>query len=712
MDALTNGAVKRMKEADRGQTTLVLQPLQTQAPGQEASHRDAQRNVLTGEGGSGRNTALLATNSAERVSAPPSQLGQPAQASGPMLRFVDSMTDAQAAAINTAITQFIVGCALPFAIVTSVYFVNLLRVMRPAFIEQGRLRSRSWFSRRGLEELYDVTQGRVNALFQSVSSYAYATLAGDGFKTEAGHKIVNFTEMMVGKVAFKNSVSVDTSREDYRFYVIQFREEIKSRPLNHWCGVVGDNVGYMRVAFNHLETEFPNLLFYGCVAHLLDLLCEDYADLLADIISEIKSVVVFVVSHSRVKELFLILKGPSGMGLRTFPDTRFSYAALMTNSVLINKRNLKMMLLDDKWEDVSSNSNGTAIAGRASFEESVNGSSMWRKGEEAYKLLNPVAVVLRYIEANYACMSFVYPLMISLLKDVAAWNPSHLPAELKHKAHAAFAERWTGQRIENGSRIVPLFHPVHLVAFYLNPYLTWTADNAVPTNLVTSATQIFSKFCETDAECRNVRQAFEKYCAGVDDWSIRKQAAQGDAKAAYQDLLQEHLKQQNCTEEDLSHAQKAVLQCQAVGDKAITWWMNNCKDMKLREASIRILSCSPHAAVVERMNSMHKLIQSKTRAALKHERVVRLLYCYVNMRLLDNVDTELLNMVEEALLDEIDREEQEQIARANEVAQQAHAAQAPAQQATDGEADIAGLNANDGQGPQEQDEYGLHELDA
>ena len=77
LDALTNGAVKRMKEADRGQTTLVLQPLQTQAPGQEASHRDAQRNVLTGEGGSGRNTALLATNSAERVSAPPSQLGQP-----------------------------------------------------------------------------------------------------------------------------------------------------------------------------------------------------------------------------------------------------------------------------------------------------------------------------------------------------------------------------------------------------------------------------------------------------------------------------------------------------------------------------------------------------------------------------------------------------------------------------------------------------------
>lgn len=60
---------------------------------------------------------------------------------------------------------------------------------------------------------------------------------------------------------------------------------------------------------------------------------------------------------------------------------------------------------------------------------------------------------------------------------------------------------------------------------------------------------------------------------------------------------------------------------------------------------------------------MHKLVQSKTRAALKHQRVVHLIYCYVNMRLLDGIDVDLLNMVEEALEDEIAIEEQEQIRR-------------------------------------------------
>ena len=61
---------------------------------------------------------------------------------------------------------------------------------------------------------------------------------------------------------------------------------------------------------------------------------------------------------------------------------------------------------------------------------------------------------------------------------------------------------------------------------------------------------------------------------------------------------------------------------------------------------------------------MHKLVQTKTRAALKHERVVKLLFCYVNMRLLDNVDVDILGMVEDALMYELDCEEAETQARA------------------------------------------------
>ena len=161
-----------------------------------------------------------------------------------------------------------------------------------------------------------------------------------------------------------------------------------------------------------------------------------------------------------------------------------------------------------------------------------------------------------------------------------------------------------------------------------------------------------------------MRQEFMNFVASTGEYGIRKRRAVNDAKAAYSELEEKYFKEQNVTEMP-SRTQRAVLECTAAANaNVITWWLNNCRHAKLKEIAIRILSCSPTSAVVERMNSMHKLIQTKTRAALKHERVIQLLYCYVNMRLVEEVDTELLDMVEEALLDEIQREEAEQQERA------------------------------------------------
>ena len=49
-------------------------------------------------------------------------------------------------------------------------------------------------------------------------------------------------------------------------------------------------------------------------------------------------------------------------------------------------------------------------------------------------------------------------------------------------------------------------------------------------------------------------------------------------------------------------------------------------------ASVRLIPCCcPTPANVERMNNMHKLVHTKSRSALKHARVAKLLFCYVNI---------------------------------------------------------------------------------
>ena len=330
-----------------------------------------------------------------------------------------------------------------------------------------------------------------------------------------------------------------------------------------------------------------------------------------------------------------------------------------------------MLPLDDKWEDITRNSDVTRIANCELFESLVGSTScFWKCAGEALGLLQPVAAALRFIEGDYARISYVYLLMGCLFKDVSQWSPSELSnsEDLKRKAKVTFQERWTGVRTSEAGRhlnIVPLQHPVHIVSFYLDPYVSHLSDSfQVPVQLEQHAESIFRPYCESDAECREVRQEFMNFVAGTGEYRIRKRRAINDAKAAYAELEEKYFKEHNINEMP-SRTQRAVLDCTAAASaNVITWWINNCRHAKLKEIAVRILSCSPTSAVVERMNSMHKLIQTKTRAALKHERVIQLLYCYVNMRLVAEVDQELLDMVEEALIDEIEREDAEQQERA------------------------------------------------
>ena len=50
---------------------------------------------------------------------------------------------------------------------------------------------------------------------------------------------------------------------------------------------------------------------------------------------------------------------------------------------------------------------------------------------------------------------------------------------------------------------------------------------------------------------------------------------------------------------------------------------------------------------------MNKIVQSPMRSRLTHPRLRKLLYCFVNLRLLDNVDEDLDDMISSAVDHEI-----------------------------------------------------------
>jgi hypothetical protein len=60
----------------------------------------------------------------------------------------------------------------------------------------------------------------------------------------------------------------------------------------------------------------------------------------------------------------------------------------------------------------------------------------------------------------------------------------------------------------------------------------------------------------------------------------------------------------------------------------------------LKEIAIRVLTISTQSADVERCCKVNKLLHTKERNRLKNQNVVRLISCYVNLRLLNRMKEE------------------------------------------------------------------------
>ena len=72
----------------------------------------------------------------------------------------------------------------------------------------------------------------------------------------------------------------------------------------------------------------------------------------------------------------------------------------------------------------------------------------------------------------------------------------------------------------------------------------------------------------------------------------------------------------------------------------------------LLEIAIILLVLVPHSCTVERICSMHKLVAPKIRSRLKHRTIQMLLYCFVNLRLINAVPVIIGDFLESALDDE------------------------------------------------------------
>ncbi len=140
-----------------------------------------------------------------------------------ILERTDFCDGARAASITEAITQFIVSCALPFCIVNTIFFLNMITMLNAAY--RQFLPKSDTFAWKWLPELFHNTVEKLGNMWRNLGD-PLLTLGFDAFKTEAGSHVINITETSGDKTAFKSCVDPGSNCENADYYANLINDEL------------------------------------------------------------------------------------------------------------------------------------------------------------------------------------------------------------------------------------------------------------------------------------------------------------------------------------------------------------------------------------------------------------------------------------------------------------------------------------------------------
>jgi hypothetical protein len=189
---------------------------------------------------------------------------------------------ATAARLDTTIAEFFYSCKLPFNAVEHQSFKNLVHELRPGYEPPGRRAL-------GGKLLDDEVAKLKKTLADDLGGKSVA-LIQDGWSDVHNSPVIGSVVHTGEKAFFISSKECDAVKKTARYCANVAKEVIKEIEAEYGCHVrafVCDNERKMDATRAILEKEVPELITYGCNAHLLNLVGQDITPsaLLSDVIT-------------------------------------------------------------------------------------------------------------------------------------------------------------------------------------------------------------------------------------------------------------------------------------------------------------------------------------------------------------------------------------------------------------------------------------------
>ena len=295
-------------------------------------------------------------------------------------------------------------------------------------------------------------------------------------------------------------------------------------------------------------------------------------------------------------------------------------ALLGKNHVNINV--LSELVNDSKWNEVTGPIRSKELVQK--FVDSVSESNLFKKLVELRGLTCPVSVFIHHLEQPGARASWIIPVFKALEQEIEKWCSKASVRVMFDQETLDLVKSIVKERFVGSARKVGICAPHLVLAMLLDPCTFPGAEN-LPDNWHAECAVVWQKFFDAAGIMRaEAEMALLITGAGAFGEDVQR-ATQivAEEGAANHGPLSAAIQKQKLSKSIALEAKWKV--------KYSPLFPN------MTEVAVRLLSMATQSADVERCCKVHKIVHTKTRNRLKNKTVQMLVYCYVNLRLMNTV---------------------------------------------------------------------------
>ncbi|XP_070682491.1 uncharacterized protein [Malus domestica] len=384
--------------------------------------------------------------------------------------------------------------------------------------------------------------------------------------------------------------SSEAHTREYIFeYVDKCVEEIGPQNV---IQVVTDNASNNMAAANMMKKKRPNMFWTSCATHTLNLMLQGIGNLprFKGVIDKAKAFTIFIYAHH--KTLALMRKHTKKRDIIRPRVTRFATSFLTLQSLMDKKKDLKVMVASEEWEQCK---HVKTTKGKAAYA-TILSSHFWSGVLLCLKVFEPLFKLLRIVDGDKKpSMGFLYG---ELQKAKMEIKETFKNNEANYQPILQIIDEKARERLDS---------PLHLAGYLFNPYYFFKDqsiqhDPIVMEGIFTCVEKFFPDNYEVQNQVINVEM--HKYRV--------KEGGFG-----------RHLAELGCVENDENY-------------NPVAWWYNYGNGVPhLQRMAIKILSLTTSSSGCERNWSSFEGIHIKKRNRLDTTRLNNLVYVQFNARIMN-----------------------------------------------------------------------------